>query len=342
MNSFNSFNLLELNSNLFVELGKIEVKKESWVNRRGIFGDPEYPKIFLQSNKLKKVDCSSTIRLSSLNLEENSELSEISLNECAIDSVDVSNCAGLKKVSSNDNLKSFTAKNTNLIDIDFSTAKSLTTLMLDNASISAASVDKIMKMENLTYLDLSHNSLGPLNISTFAKLKNLQFLFLKATNISDIQFGTFSHQHVVKQFDISDNHLRFFDMNMIFSMNSLLVLDLSGNDLETLVNVDNAHFMFTLLNKIDLSNNKWPCTYLMRLVKIFRVYKVALTRSNLEENGTNLHGISCVHVDGQDDMVAPLSSDAANITDVRSKINEMIEEMGRNAQFRISVENRFL
>lgn len=174
VNSFNSFNLLELNANVFEELDKIEVKKDAWANKRGLFGDPEYPKISLQNNKLKKIDCSSTIRLNSLNLEENPQLSQISLNQCQIDSVDVSNCPSFTKAAINENLKSFTAKNTRLDDIDFTTAKSLATLALENSSVSVSLIDKIMKMENLTYLDLSRNNIGALNISTFAKLKNLQ------------------------------------------------------------------------------------------------------------------------------------------------------------------------
>lgn len=127
---------------------------------------------------------------------------------------------------------------------------------------------------------------------------------------------------------------------MIFSMSSLLELDLSGNDLEVLENVDNAHYMFTLLTKIDLSANNWSCKYLMRLVKVFKVYKVALVRSNLEEFGTNLHGIRCNHVDGEDDVISPLSAENANSSDVRHKMNEMIEEMGKNAQFRVNIESR--
>jgi hypothetical protein len=65
-----------------------------------------------------------------------------------------------------------------------------------------------------------------------------------------------------------------------------------------------------------------------------------LTRSNLEENGTNLHGISCVHVDGENDGIEPLSEDTRNTTDIRIKMNEMIEEMGKNSQFRAFVESR--
>lgn len=331
LNSFNYFNLVQLQSNSLESFGNIEVKKDGWLSRRGIFNEEaEYPKIYLQNNKFKKFECTSSIRINSLALEENPTLTDVDLNECAIDEIDVSNCENLNEMTFNDNLLVFTAKNVKFNQIEMNDVTSLKTLSLANSSITRAMFDYISKMENLTFLDLSYIPLGPLNISTFAKLKSLQFLYLKATNISNIQFGTFSHQHSVKILDISDNHLGYFDMNMIFSMNSLLSLDLSGNDLMSLENVESAHFTFTLLQKIDLSNNRWPCQYLMRLIKIFRVYKVALTRSNVEEAETNVHGIGCVHTEGDETPLDPLPPGGSNLTDIRDKMNQLIEEVAKN------------
>lgn len=339
INSLKTFNVLELNNNAIETFNKIELKADGWISRAGIFGDPEYPKIYLQNNKLTKIDCSSTIKIESLTLENNPQLTEINLNQCAIDEIDVSNCSSLKKVAMNENLLGFTAKNVRSVNIELSDAKSLTTLVLPNTTISQNVFDSIMKMENLTYLDLSYVDIGPLNVSTFSKLKQLQFLYLKATNISNIQFGTFSHQHGVKVLDISDNKLGYFDMNMIFSMSSLLSLDLSSNDLASLENYESAHFTFTLLQKIDLSNNKWPCGYLMGLIKIFRVYKVALTRSNLEEDGNNVHGVSCIHVEGEV-LIEPLSPGSNNFTQIREKVNELINEIARISQSKTRLETR--
>lgn len=344
LNSFTYFNLVQLTNNLLENFNGIELKKDGWTSRRGIFNeDPEYPKFFLQKNKMKKIDCSSSIRITSLGLEDNPTLTEINLNQCAVDELDVSNCVNLKKVFINDNLIGFTAKNVKLNELDLSQSKSLKSLSLANSSLSQKLTENIMKMENLTFLDLSYNYIGPLNISTFSKLKALEFLLLKSTNISNIQFGTFSHQHSVKQFDISGNKLGYFDMNMIFSMNSLLTLDLSGNELSTLENVESAHFTFTLLTKIDLSNNNWSCNYLMKLIKIFRVYKVALVRSILEEEDYNIHGIGCSGRQSDDDTVDPLDDDGlnSNSTDVlRDKIKELINDSSRNRQFGVSIDAR--
>lgn len=341
LGAFTMFLTVEMNDNL-IENFDLQAKKDGFKTRSRFFVDEaEHPKLFLQNNKFTTFECKSNIRIGAIALQNTPSLTEVALKECEVDSIEVSDCKNLKKVSLNDNLSGLTAKNVNLTDADISQSKSLTTLSLANSSVLPAVLESILKMENLTYLDLSYIPIGPLNVSTFAKLKSLEFLVLKATNISDIQFGTFSHQRSVKQFDISENHLGYFDMNMIFSMNSLLSLDLSGNDLTSIENYESAHFTFTLLQKVDLSNNRLPCSYLMRLMKVFVVYKVVLTRSVIEEEGTNIHGVKCVHVEGDEDgVLEPLSPTSTNVTEMREKLNTLIEKADSNSKFRAIVDLR--
>ena len=46
-----------------------------------------------------------------------------------------------------------------------------------------------------------------------------------------------------------------------------------------------------------------------------------------------------MHVEGQDDIVSPLET-SSNVTDIREKMNEIIEEMGKNTQFRANTDSR--
>lgn len=79
--------------------------------------------------------------------------------------------------------------------------------------------------------------------------------------------------------------------------------------------------------------------FFLALLRTFSCFRVSLTRTNLEENTTNLHGIKCVHVEGQDDIVSPLET-SSNVTDIREKMNEIIKEMGKNTQFRANTDSR--
>jgi hypothetical protein len=187
-------------------------------------------------------------------------------------------------------------------------------------------------------LDLSYNYIGPLQISTFSLLKKLKTFNLKSTNISNIEFGTFSHQDKVENFNIADNNLGYFDLNMIFSMSNLLRLDVSGNDLKDLTSVDQAHHLFALLQTIDITKNRFTCRTLMRLLKTFKLYKVSVVKSNIEHQETNINGIICAHVEGEDD-IKPMV-DGANITDILKQINQISEKLNINSELVKNLMNK--
>lgn len=340
VNSFKFFNVLQMNNNEIDRFDQVKITTSSWSGNRENFLLPQYPTMNLANNKLTKFECRSPLKFMLLELKNNPDLKELDLAECTIAHLDVSDCLNLKTVKLTDNIVGFTAQNVKFDSIDLTNTKSLDLLKLMNNSLNTDSINAIMKLENLTTLDISGNSIGPLNISTFAKLKNLSTLGLKSTNISNIQFGTFSHQTNVRVLDISDNNLGSFDMQMIFSMNSLTYLDVSGNELIELSNIDAAHNTFALLEKIDLTNNKWTCNYLIKLIKIMRAYRVTLVQSSVEEHRSNIHGIYCRHVDGDDSIVEPLSPNQSNITDIRDKMNEIVGQLTKESQYRSSMEDR--
>lgn len=342
VNGLKFFNLLQLNDNEIDKFDNVKISRSDWIAPRDSIFGVVYPSINLANNKLNTFDCKSTLKFTLIELKSNSELKSLDLGECAITLLDVSDCLNIKNVKFSDNLQGFTAKNVKFDDIDFTHAQSLETLKLSNNSLKPEILSEIMKLENLTTLDISYNEIGPLNISTFSKLKKLTSLGLKSTKVSNIQFGTFSHQNGVRMFDISDNNLGSFDMQMIYSMTSLTTLDLSGNELTELTNLDAAHNTFALLEKIDLTNNKWTCNYLLRLVKIMRAYRVVLTHSYIEEHQSNINGIYCRHVPGEDNVVEPLSPNASNITDIREKMNEIVNQLSKETDRRNNIDVRLL
>lgn len=322
INALKFFDYLQMGNNQIEKFEAIDIKE--WGGQASLFQLPKYPSISLQSNKIKSFDCSSSIELALIDFTNNRDLKIVTLNTCKISQFDVSDCGSLKSIKLTDNLSEFTAKNVKFEQIDFGEKNSLESLTLVNNSLSFDVIASISKSENLTYLELSYNNIGPLNISTFAKLKKLITLKLKATNISNISFGTFSHQNNIREFDISDNNLENFDLNMIYTMHSLSSLDISGNALNELVNLDAAHLTFSVLEKIDLTNNKFSCVYLMRLIKIMKTYRVVLVNSNIEEHQSNINGIYCVHVEGEDSVIVPLAVENSNFTEFREKLNEVI------------------
>lgn len=341
INSFKFFNDLQINDNEIATFDKIVISPNAWGgSQQSLILIPQYPSINVQNNKLTKIDCSSSLRIMLMDFSRNRVLKEVNLNNCEVTSVDVSDCEQLKSMKVTEKVSGFIAKNVQFERLEIPEKNSLESLILVNNSLTPDVIGSISKLENLTYLELSYNHIGALNISTFAKLKKLLTLRLKATNISNIYFGTFSHQSSLKELDISDNNLGTFDMHMIYTMHGLITLDLAGNGLAELVNLDNAHLTFSILERIDLTNNKWSCRYLMRLIRILKTYRVALIHSSIEEHQSNINGIYCEHVEGEDTVITPLSPENANYTEIREKLNEVIVSLGKVRENVAALEKR--
>lgn len=344
LNSFKSFMIVELGDNLLENI-KIHVNMNEWIIPLSIaYYDHEVnQKIFLQNNKFKTFECDSNVALDIINIANNKDLTNFDLKDCEVDKIDVTNCESLRKISLNEHVTGLTATNTKLNDVEFSNATHLTSLLVANSSISRTALDNILKMENLTNLDLSFNNIGPVNITTFAKLKSLDSLHLRSTNISNIKFGTFSNKHDVQELDISGNNLDFFGMDMVLSMGYLRLLNLSGNALTSIGSLESVETVFTMLREIDLSDNKWHCNYLQQLIKFFLERNTKIVANELVENKPNVHGIACIHVEGEDDVGASIVPLKSNIEEKLSKLDTKLDKLTSTASKQQSFyENAFV
>jgi hypothetical protein len=63
---------------------------------------------------------------------------------------------------------------------------------------------------------------------------------------------------------------------------------------------------------------------------------VTLERSKIEESKANFQGIACQHIEGEDDIVAPVDS-SASLTEIREKLNKIVRQMEDNSE----VQRRF-
>lgn len=323
LDSFRFFKTIHLNENLY-ETFNLEMKKDFWnpyektlqTYYRG--NEAQHQNFHLENNKFDKFNCRSNTKIESIILKNNPTLTDVALDQCEVDLIDISGCKKFKKFSFNDKLSVFTAKNVNLEQVNFSEIKSLKKIAISNSSVGQTTVNDVLKMENLNSLDLSYVKIGLVNTSTFAKLKSLEYFFLKATNISNISVTTFSHLRRLRELDISDNHLGVFDGDII-STTYIRSLDISGNDLTMIENLESGHSAnLRSLHNIDLSGNKWPCSYLMQLLKFLISNDITLTTSNLEEEGPNIRGVACFNVESKDDLKEPMT---------RSEITKKIKQL---------------
>ena len=112
--------------------------------------------------------------------------------------------------------------------------------------------------ENLTILDLSWNSCARMDSDIFKSMASLEYLnlsrnFLDSSLSTDTTGEIFEHQHDLKDLDLSQNNLITLPEAIFKGLESLEVLNLSGNRLKK-IRVELSHM--TKLWKLDFSDNK--------------------------------------------------------------------------------------
>lgn len=196
------------------------------------------------------------------------------------------------------NVNAVDASNNNIsmLTIDENT-NDLTILKLANNSLSNLSA--IFEHLNLLeHLDLSHNNIGRLNISTFSKLKNLKKLYLRNASINHLNFGTFASQKKLEVLDISYNHLNHINLDVFLPyLKDLESLYVDGNNLTEWIGL--THTIFPKLKILGISNNKFNCTHLAKIIRLLNLDILELTVDPEETtaNRTHVYGIACYHDD---------------------------------------------
>ncbi|CAH0713111.1 unnamed protein product, partial [Brenthis ino] len=179
------------------------------------------------------------------------------------------------------NLKHFTLNNnflTTLTEQELRKLNDLECLDLSSNRIKNIEDRAFIALRNLRELNLSYNEITYIHKELFEKNENLSKLLLANNNIENIEAGSFDHKNI-SSFEIKNNNLNgsiesetfkgIFVDNLDLSGgelskigekafssvgNSLLILNLSSNSIET---IDKTSFhSLELLLKLDLSYNK--------------------------------------------------------------------------------------
>lgn len=158
--------------------------------------------------------------------------------------------------------------NNNLETVDFTilspTLNKLFGFQAINCHIKNTS-DVIQQLgPTLMALDLSENVVGNLNIDKFKTL-HLYSLHLSNANITDFDYGALNLRHL-RSLKLSNNHLKEIDFRSTsFTDNSITELNLAGNELESIRNLNRQRFKW--LRSLAISQNQMSCERLTQLIR---------------------------------------------------------------------------
>ncbi|KOB74993.1 Tartan/capricious-like protein [Operophtera brumata] len=234
--SDNCFGGLKFLNALYLQYNDLETLNITLVNLKSL------TYLDLSYNHLKKLTGYETNRL------QNLEVLNMSHNE--IETVD-GNCfiqsLKLRRID-----LSFNVINSKIDNHMFGSSVELEFLDLYKNDIRVIEGDSF-KNNNLTYLNLEKNNItGEITYNTFAGLKYITKLDLSQQNITILKNKSFIEMTNLTHLNLSTNHIKNIE-NLTFVNSSVLVLDLSFND------VSKLHFLNgCLVNLTDLylNNNK--------------------------------------------------------------------------------------
>ncbi|XP_034832891.1 leucine-rich repeat-containing protein 15-like [Maniola hyperantus] len=122
-------------------------------------------------------------------------------------------------------------------------------LDLSKNKINRIDEDAFVRMSRLTYLDLSENRINNLQLASFARTTSLEVLILSRNYFTEVpKFQSPS----LRNLHLSNCQITNIDMNSLTEMNTLLEINLSLNQIESIPD----NLASTSLQELDLSYNE--------------------------------------------------------------------------------------
>lgn len=101
-------------------------------------------------------------------------------------------------------------------------------------------------------------------------------------------------QRTLDTLDISENKLETIDLHMFTGLKELNLLDISGNKLSRIANIENIKNVLPELKEVVIEGNPWKCTELSTILRALRQLNIKFfdeKNNNIEVQ--NILGIPC-------------------------------------------------
>lgn len=184
--------------------------------------------------------------------------------------------------ATNNNIKEVVCQNTTMLSYLYLESNNLTKL---------GCIDQI---EKLVELDVSFNKIESLSEDIFHKLRSLQRLDLDYNNIREANLRILSDTNNLTHLDISYNKLEKINLNASVNLRHMQYLFIDGNNL-TEFNYKIIRSLFPSLVRIGIFDNNFNCTYLMDMLKEFKLNSIEYIRPDktILVEQLNIDGIPC-------------------------------------------------
>lgn len=269
----NRTGIADINRNVFRNATVYQLYMSS--NNINIFNGSQMPKtvkkLWLKNNRISSIDWNGLESVLFLDISNNS----IST---------ISNFNGI--------IQYFNISNNKILFLNFSMPLELEVIDLSFNLIHSVDQITFSRLKKLHFLSLKHNRISFISPGVFKDLTSLTSLDISDNNIKELEFGIFTGLKNVKTLKIQNNRLTEVHELSFHELAKLEKVDLSNNSLSSL-EFDDFIQHLTKLKQVNLDNNPFRCDMLLKVIKKFESYKIAVVKGNLF-NSSNVYGMSCI------------------------------------------------
>ncbi|KAG5678808.1 hypothetical protein PVAND_008442 [Polypedilum vanderplanki] len=284
-------------------------------------GEKLFNVLNLRTNRLKDFNYNCT-SINFLSINWNS-LENFEVKDCKLGSLELAhNKLKSLKVGSVFSLKIMFEDFLTSLTFGIQNLKELDIRFAPNLDWSYENIRHARKLEKLHVMGM--RQVEQPRIGVFSEMTDLKELTLSKCGLQEIEYGMFSYQKKLELLDISGNDFESIDFNMFSSMKELKTLRINGNKLTKLDDVKNIKKIFPKLEKIDLFENDWNCSYLVKLIQFLDNHGIAVEPHSFIPTifAPNVMGIGCIP-EYKTEIIQPIT---VNVNEMNATLSKKLNE----------------
>lgn len=148
----------------------------------------------------------------------------------------------------------------------------------------------------LEYLNLAKNSLDEIPYNYLKWFPSLKIFKMNNNKLTYLRTSTFANLNNLYELDLSNNAFVNFNVKRLVPLESLSILDISNNNIETL-DYSSLIYYNQNLKTIGLNGNSLNCVILVEMLNSFQANNISVDGGHCE-NKEHIKGICCKDTDG--------------------------------------------
>jgi Leucine-rich repeat (LRR) protein len=251
----------------------------------------QFQTLSLKNNHIAGFSCPD-VKIVELELASN-RMQSVMLDNCSVEYMVVKNNS-LKSLHLHSEMQGVAAGGNKIRSIVVGESPKISHLDMGEIEDLSLVLPSLRTMTEMMNLNISYSRIEKLNGDTFGEMEKLQRLYMRGCGLQIIPFELFVNNKELRLLDISLNQLETIDLHMFTGLNELTQLNIAGNKLSRIANIENIKNVLPKLKEVTLDGNPWKCIELSTIARTLKHSNVNISESGRKNFAVqHILGIPC-------------------------------------------------